>query len=162
MSDSTEVHAQIGEVKIGRHGQTLHALLGSCIGIGFLWPGKGVFGLAHCLLSQSPKLTDEIGARHVDQAVQSLVRLMGIEPADQRSLQVILAGGGNMTMADSTPDARLVGSINATFARKHLKHSGFRIMHQDLGGSMARRVSIDCTTGEFIIKQIPRLGAALC
>lgn len=159
MNDRAEVHAQIGEVKVGRAGQSLNALLGSCIGIGFLWPKKGIFGLAHCLLSKSPELTDEIGARHVDQAIHSLVKLMQIDPMEQRGVHVILAGGGNMTMADGTPDSRLVGSINATFARKVLKEEGFRIISLDLGGKNARKVCIDCTTGEFTIKKIPRLGA---
>ena len=160
MTALREVHAQIGEVKIGRDGQLLNALLGSCIGIGFLWPKKGIFGLAHCLLSQSPKMTDEIGARHVDQAVRSLVTLMDVHATERRDVHVILAGGGNMTMADGTPEARLVGSINAAFARKVVKEAGFRVMHHDLGGSNARKVCIDCTTGEFTIKQIPRLGAS--
>ncbi len=160
MREPLELHAQIGEVKIGGEGQSLNALLGSCVGIGFLWPKKGVFGLAHCLLSQSPRLTDDIGARHVDQALRSLVKLMQIGSDERRQVRVILAGGGNMTMSDGTPASRLVGSINATFAKRALKDAGFRILHQDLGGSNARKVCINCTTGEFTIKQIPRLGAA--
>ncbi len=159
MNERSELHAQIGEVRIGKQGQSLHALLGSCIGIGFMWPKRGIFGLAHCLLSQSPTITEEIGARHVDQAVRSLTKLMEIGPDDRRKIQVVLAGGGNMTMADATPPSQLVGSINAVFAKKFLKQAGFRVFHDDLGGSNARKVLIDCTTGEFTIRRIPRLGA---
>lgn len=160
MNDLDHIHAQIGEVKIGREGQTLHALLGSCVGVGFLWPKRHIFGLGHCLLSKSAQVTEELGGRHVDQAIWSLMRLMDISKEERRQVHVILVGGGNMTMADNTPDARLVGSINATFAKKAVKLEGLRLIHDDLGGNHARKVSIDCTTGQFTVKQIQRLGVA--
>ena len=75
MTPDYELHAQIGQVKIGKSGQELHALLGSCVGIGFLHHDKGMYGLAHCLLSKAPKLTNKVGARHVDQAIHSLCLL---------------------------------------------------------------------------------------
>lgn len=160
MTRQTDVHAQIGEVKIGRPGQMLHALLGSCVGVGFLWPKRQIFGLAHCLLAKSTGAIEELGGRHIDQAIRSLLKMMDISTADHRNVHVILAGGGNMTMADDTPDARLVGSINAAFAKKAVRLEGLRLIHDDLGGSLARKVSIDCTTGNFAIKQIPRIGMA--
>ncbi|PWS15383.1 chemotaxis protein CheD, partial [Klebsiella pneumoniae] len=48
-----KIHVQIGQVKTGRAGQALNAILGSCIGLGLLDPARGVYGLAHCLLSKS-------------------------------------------------------------------------------------------------------------
>ncbi len=160
MTPENELHAQIGQVKIGREGQTLHALLGSCVGIGFLFPERGVYGLAHCLLSKSPEVPKNLGARHVDQAIYSLFELMELAAHDARKVQVIVAGGGNMTMPDATAPSRLVGSINAEFAKKKLREQRLNIVHDDLGGNNARKVVIDCTTGTFNIKHIPKLGAA--
>ncbi len=160
MTPEDELHAQIGQVKIGRDGQALHALLGSCVGIGFLFPERGVYGLAHCLLSKSPDVPREIGARHVDQAIYSLFKLMELAAHDARKVQVILAGGSNMTMPTVTTQSRLVGAINAEFAKKKLIEHKLNIIHEDLGGTKARKVVIDCTRGEFAIKHIPKLGAA--
>lgn len=159
MIRSDDIHAQIGEVQIGHEGQVLHALLGSCVGIGFLWRKRKIYGLAHCLLGQSTDASEELGGRYVDQAIRSLRSLMNITAPDLRDVHVILAGGGNMTMADDTPDARLVGSVNAVFAKRAVKFEGMRLIHDELGGSLARKVSIDCTTGNFAIRQIPRIGA---
>jgi len=38
LSAVEKLHVTIGMVKIGRPGQSLNAILGSCIGIGFLSP----------------------------------------------------------------------------------------------------------------------------
>ena len=158
MTPANEIHAQIGEVKVGRSGEFLHALLGSCIGIGFLHRDEGIYALSHCLLSKSPKLTEEIGARYVDQAIHSMINLLGITPENRRRVHVFIAGGGNMTMSPDSADTRLVGCVNSNFAKKTLREHRLRLIHDDVGGCNARKVIIDCTTGDFTIKSIPRIG----
>jgi len=159
MTPENEKHAQIGQVKIGRSGEYLHALLGSCIGIGFLHRDKGVYGLAHCLLAKAPKLTNKIGARHVDQAIYSLMRLLEVGEEDRRRVHVFIAGGGNMTREANAAPNKLVGTTNATFARKVIREHRLRLIHEDVGGQNARKVIIDCTSGDFTIKSLPKLGA---
>ena len=159
MTPANEHHAQIGQIKIGREGDFLHALLGSCIGIGFLYPDAGIYGLAHCLLSKSPKPFNEIGARHVDQAIYSLMKVMEIGPEQRRRVNVFIAGGGNMTRAVDAAPSKLVGSVNSEYAKKVLRERRLRLIHEEVGGSNARKVIIDCSTGNFEIKNIPRLGA---
>ena len=160
MTPANEHHAQIGQVKIGRPGEYLHALLGSCIGIGVLHPDEQVYGLAHCLLSKSPDPIKKIGARHVDQAVYSLMKLMDIHEENRRRVNVFIAGGGNMTQAEDASTSRLVGSVNSEFAKKLLRQKRLRLIHEEVGGCNARKVIIDCSTGEYEIKNIPRLGSA--
>ena len=158
VNDAQKIHVQIGQVKVGHAGQKLTAILGSCIGLGFLYPERGIYGLAHCLLSKSQRASDEIGGRHVDQAIQSLQSLMQITKKDLRKLQAIVVGGANMTMPEATDPERLVGCINARFAYKALRELGMRNIHEDVGGSKGRQVTIDCSSGEFTVAQIPRLG----
>ena len=160
MTPANEHHAQIGQVKIGRPGEYLHALLGSCIGIGVLHPDEQIYGLAHCLLSESPEPIKKIGARHVDQAVYSLMKLMDIHEENRRRVNVFIAGGGNMTQAEGESSSRLVGSVNSEFAKKLLRQKRLRLIHEEVGGCNARKVIIDCSTGEYEIKNIPRLGSA--
>lgn len=159
MSTPEELPVQIGQVKIGRAGQSLNAILGSCIGLGFLYPKKQVFGLAHALLAKSTGPSVKGDGRHVDHAIDSLLSMLEVEDRDRRKIGVFLAGGANMTLPKGTDPARLVGTVNANFARSALKAAGLRVMHDDTGGEHGRRVTIDCTTGEFKIDAIPRLGA---
>jgi len=154
-----KLHVQIGQVKVGRAGQSLEAILGSCIGIGFLYPERGVFGLAHALLAKSKGAAKEKGSgRHVDHAIESLLEQMEVPKEGRRSIKVFLAGGANMTMPAGTDPSRLVGSVNSEFAKQAVREAGLRVSHEDVGGMCGRRVFIDCETGEFTINTIPRLG----
>lgn len=157
MTTRTKIHVQIGEVKTGRLGQDLTAILGSCIGLGFLYPARKIYGLAHCLLSDSGTDEGDISGRHVDQAVRSLVSLMNITTADHKQIKAIIVGGANMTMPPDTDPARLVGTINAGNAYKAVRKLGLRNIFEDTGGVLGRQVTIDCNTGEFEVIQIPRL-----
>ena len=159
MTDDMSIPVHIGEVKIGRAGQSLNAILGSCIGLGFLYPENGVFGLAHSLLSKSDTPSSKGDGRHVDQAIQTLLAQMEVPHDSRRKLRVFLAGGANMTMPPGTDPSRLVGTTNADFARKALREARLRVVHDDTGGDHGRRVTIDCTTGDFTIDTIPRLGS---
>ncbi len=155
---SNDLHVHIGEVKIGTEGDTLHALLGSCIGIGFLYPETNHYGLAHCLLADSQKTKHTIGGRHVDQAVFSLCKLMKIDKVNVKKVRAVIVGGGNMTKPSDANSGRLVGSINADFAKKKLREERIKIIHEDLGGMFGRKIEIDCSTGKFTVNRIPRLG----
>ena len=161
MTLANEVHAQIGQVIIGRPGEYLHALLGSCIGIGVLNRDEEVYGLAHCLLYKSPDPIKKIGARYIDQAVYSLMKLMDIHEENRLRVNVFIAGGGNMTRASDSNSEKLVGCVNSQFAKKLLREKRLRLIHEEVGGCNARKVIIDCSTGDFEINNIPRLGVAL-
>ncbi|WP_121067519.1 chemotaxis protein CheD [Chachezhania antarctica] len=158
MTTTEKIHVQIGQVKTGRSGQLLTAILGSCIGLGLLYPARDIFGLAHCLLSDSGQVTDQIGGRHVDQAVRSLVSLMELGPKDYRSIKAIVVGGANMTMPPDTDPKRLVGTINSGSAYSAVRKLGVRNIHVETGGVLGRQVTIDCATGEFQVAEIPRVG----
>lgn len=158
MSAPESLPVQIGQVKIGREGQELNAILGSCIGIGFLHKDRGVYGLAHALLAKSDGPTAKGDGRHVDQAIESLLKMMEIRDDERRKVRVFLCGGANMTKPVGTDPKRLVGSSNASFAKKAVKAAGMRVSHEDMGGENGRRVTIDCSSGEFEIATIPRLG----
>jgi len=160
MSILESVPVQIGEVKIGRAGQQLNAILGSCIGIGFLHRDREIYGLAHVLLAPQVGAERKSDGRYVDHAVESLLRMMDIRDDERRRLRVILAGGANMTRPGATNTKGLVGNTNAEAARQFVRSEKLRILHQDTGGENGRRVVIDCTTGEWQINVIPRLKSA--
>lgn len=157
---SKEINVHIGEVKIGKKNDTLHALLGSCVGVALLWPERGVYGLAHCLLSEAPKKTFEINGRYVDLAITSLLALMHAHKEDYPLITAVVAGGGNMTLPEGTDPKKLVGSKNSEIAFRCLKERSIRIIYSDTGGAIGRRISVDCCSGTFNVTRIPRNKAA--
>ena len=146
----------MGQLKIGGPDEQLHAILGSCVGIGFIWKRGGRCGLAHCLLPEAPAAPAgtpgalaALGARYVSQAVPSLLSLMGVREKDYADLEVVLAGGANMFQAES--QFFQVGRRNAEAALKHLSQRGLKVICSDVGGNSGRQMFIDCGARGFII-----------
>lgn len=157
MINKQEIHVNISEVKIGRTNEILKATLGSCVGIGFIWKEKGLFGLAHCLLPEYQDTTFVIGAKYVTQAIPSLMTLMKIDISESRKIEVVLTGGGNMMAQLSRQNQNNIGMLNVEAARKSLKAQGFHIKREDVGGMEGRQIFIDCTTGGIEILKLPAL-----
>jgi len=152
-----ELNVHIGEVRVAKNGETLKAILGSCVGVGFLWRAQSMYGLAHCLLPEAPTRSFEINGRFVDQAIASLVAMMKIREAEREEIEAVLAGGGNMTSPTHSDTEKLVGTNNSRVAERELKRLGIRILHRDLGGDVGRKISIDGRDGSFHIDRVPRL-----
>jgi chemotaxis protein CheD len=139
----------MGELKIGDGNVQLHAILGSCVGIGFIWKRRGRCGLAHCLLPEAPAGLNTLGARYVSQAVPSLLTLMGAREADYRDIEVVLAGGASMFKAES--QFFKVGQRNAEAALKYMAQRGLRMACTDLGGNSGRQMFIDSGQRGYVI-----------
>lgn len=157
--NKTDLVAHIGEVKIGRNDDVLHALLGSCVGIGILWRQKGVYGLSHCLLPKAPKPSFEITGRFVDRAIPSILALMKAKEDDYKELRAVIAGGGNMTKPGEDEDKTLIGNMNVRMAQERFKELGIKIWHEDTGGELGRTITIFCSSGKYEIQKIPRPAA---
>jgi chemotaxis protein CheD len=160
LRSSDALQVGIGQLKVaGRAGQ-LQAVLGSCIGIAFLWEKGGRCGLAHCLLPEPPggcataSGVLDAGARYVSQAVPALLRQMGAREADYPDITVVLAGGASMLHS-----TRLcVGRENAAAARKYLDQCGLQVGYCELGGKHGRQLLIDCAHQSYTIKDITPFG----
>lgn len=160
MNQDQLLNVHIGEVKTGTSGQTLKTILGSCVGIAFIWKAKSIYGLAHCLLPEPMGVgkTHSPG-RFVDHAIPELLKMMNIKPDDYHEIEAVLAGGGNMTSPKTSSPDQLVGVANITTARKMLKNLGIRIIHEDVGGEEGRKLTVCCSSGNYTVEIIPRLIA---
>lgn len=155
MEQITYEHVKIAEIKTGSGNKILKTVLGSCVGIAFLWKNKNRYGLAHCLLPQSPEPSDSMGAKYVDQAVPSLLNLMKIHKENYKEIEAILAGGGNMTTVKKR-DYNHIGLLNGQAALKILKDLNIKIIHQDLGGNEATQMWLNCEDGSFEVSRITK------
>ncbi|CDG83054.1 chemotaxis protein CheD [Janthinobacterium agaricidamnosum] len=155
MGHMMEHHLQqvgMGQLKVGARDEQLQAVLGSCVGIAFIWKKGGRCGLAHCLLPESPDADNSLGARYVSQAVPSLLRLMGARQSDYPDIEVVLAGGASMFSGRS---GRLqVGQQNVAAARKYLSQCGLHVEYCELGGRCGRQILIDCADQSYSITKI--------
>lgn len=147
-------HVGMGQLSVGTHGEQLQALLGSCIGIGFLWKNGPCCGLAHCLLPEAPGADSSLGARYVSQAVPSLLRLMGVRQADYADIEVVLAGGASMFGPAHAHGRLQVGRQNAQAAQKYLDQCGLSVSFCALGGRHGRQLLIDCARHSYAVTDV--------
>ena len=146
------VQVGMGQLKIGGRTDQLQALLGSCVGIAFIWKKRGRCGLAHCLLPEAPEAQNELSARYVSQAVPALLLLLGATEADYPDIEVVLAGGATMLNANSS---RLqIGQQNADAAKRHLRKCGLNVQYCRIGGKCGRTLTVDCATSSFVVNEI--------
>lgn len=148
-----EIHVGIGEVRTGTSPQVLKAILGSCVGIGFIVPTHNTFALAHCLLAQHSGSGDEISARSVEQAVPSLFKLLNLTKWDAPLIQAVVAGGASMN-GESKFRILKVGEANIQEALKQLELFKVRIIHQDVGLFHGRQLIMNCLDGTYNVKEL--------
>ena len=158
MSSSRVLVARLGQMQFTDSGDTLKAIMGSCVGIGILWPKRGVYALSHCLLGESPAGSDTLSAKYVSDAVPMMIEALGAETRrDRFSLQAVVVGGGNMLQENGTAEAVEIGPSNLNAARRHLAKHDIAIKQiQDAEGN-ASQLFIDGATGEYEIVLIPKL-----
>lgn len=143
MQSSTR-HVNIGKLLTGRGDDRLVTVLGSCVGLAFLWPNGRRCALAHCVLPYAPENEGGMGARYVSQAVPSLLTAMGVSRAEIADVEVVLAGGASMFGPGS--ELLQVGRQNIVAALATLQQFGLRVGYSDLGGYSGRRLLVDCAT----------------
>jgi len=147
----------MGQLKVGVRTDQLEAVLGSCVGIAFVWQKGGRCGLAHCLLPEAPEALavlpeSLVSARYVSHAVPALLRLMGAREADYPDIEVVLAGGA--TMLDARSSRLQVGQRNTDAAHKYLSRCGLNVSHCQLGGRHGRTMRIDCAAQRVVVRNI--------
>jgi len=134
----------MGKLLTGAGNERLVAVLGSCVGMAFLWPQGGRCALAHCVLPNAPPDEGGMGARYVSQAVPSLLTALGVTMAERADVEVVLAGGASMFGPGSA--LLQVGRQNIVAALSTLQQFGLRVASSDLGGFNGRQLLVDCST----------------
>jgi chemotaxis protein CheD len=148
----------MGQIAVGRAGDTLEAVLGSCVGVALLHPRKRVAALAHVVFSTSKGRTGPPG-KFVDTAIAEMVRLLALEGAPVSGLVAKIAGGASMFGNPTGP--MQVGAANIAAVTELLGQVNVKIIGKDLGGNKGRRISVDCQSGIVDVEVVGQLKAVL-
>ncbi len=151
----------IGEGKISKDPNDVlitHSL-GSCIGLSLYDPGIRAGGLVHCMLPLSkmdpakakvrPFMFTDTGSTELLQALFDL-------GADRRRLIAKVAGGSSML--DENGFFK-IGERNYAVLRKVLWKNEILIAAEDIGGTVARTMSLNLATGATTIKSLGKEAA---
>lgn len=155
--NAQEVHVSISQVKKGKPGELLKTTLGSCVGIAMFNVEDGLFALAHCLLPESYDSPSTLGAKFVDQAIESLMAILDVKSSMIPRMKVYIAGGANMMPSIAKIGQPHIGALNLEAARKHLQLKGFKFTELDVAGTCARQMFLNCEVGEASVKRIQEI-----
>ncbi len=130
--------------------------LGSCVGIIAYDPTAKAGGILHLMLPDSTISPDKAikqPAMFADTGLPLLFKgLIGVR-ADRTRMRLFVAGGASVL---NGADPFKIGERNSLAVDKYLKANGFKVVGQDLGGSVNRTVHLEIGTGKVNLKMPDR------
>jgi chemotaxis protein CheD len=149
----------MGQIAIGRAGDVLEAILGSCVGVVLLHPRQKVAALAHVVLPASNGRTGAAPGKFADIAIPEMLRLLACEGVPATGLIAKLAGGANMF--GSATGSMQIGESNSAAITAALAAKNIRIAAKHLGGAKGRRILVDCESGSVNVEIVGTPKAVL-
>ncbi len=145
----------IGEYHAGRRPTVIKTILGSCVSVCLMDPVTRVGGMNHILLPGRADLAAfDMPARFGINAMELLINAMMKAGGERKRFRAKLFGG-----ADVLPGIRgdyRIGPKIISFVKAFLANEGIRVVNQDLGGTMTRKIFFHTDTGSVFVKRIPR------
>jgi len=128
--------------------------LGSCLGITVYDPVAGVGGMLHAMLptcSTDPEKAQKNPFMFVDTGVPQLF-LASYKLGAKKERLIVKVAGGACVNKSADEDHFQIGKRNALMLRKLLWKNGVMIKAEDIGGHVARTMSLALADGEIIIR----------
>ncbi len=156
MKKETQKVVVIADMKMIRaEGELITYALGSCIGVSLYDSKTKLAALVHIML---PVCHAGIPADNVfkfaDTAIAETIRKMKLLGTNTANLSCTIAGGASMfhTMHNSSLSCIGANNIKAVIAK--LQEEGIGITNSEVGGKVARSMSINARTGTVTIREV--------
>jgi chemotaxis protein CheD len=149
-----EIFLQPGDFYFGDKLTRIRTILGSCVSITLWHPLKRIGGMCHYLLptQKGAGPTTELDGRYADDAMRLFLNELKKTNTWPVDYEVKMFGGGDQFPDQVKEIASRVPDNNIAFGRSLLKHHGFSIKTEHLGGTGHRSVIFDVWSGEVWIK----------
>lgn len=151
-----EIKVGIGDLNIAYPPTRLITIgLGSCVGIALYDSYNKIAGLAHIMLPESNKFTNNSNPmKFADLAIPMLVEKMIGAGAKVNFIKAKIAGGASMfAFADKSANMD-IGNRNADAVKQTLNKLRIPILAEDLGGNFGRTMILESESGKVIIKTV--------
>ncbi|SEG00266.1 chemotaxis protein CheD [Caloramator fervidus] len=154
--EGKEIKVGIGDLNIAFPPDRLITIgLGSCVGIALYDDYKKIAGLAHIMLPESSKFTNNSNPmKYADLAIPMLVEKMIQNGARLNNLKAKIAGGASMFQTSDKTPLMDIGSRNAKAVKEILQKLRIPILAEDLGGNYGRTMIIEADTGKVYIRTV--------
>ena len=152
------VHAWVvqvlpGELYVTREPEVIATVLGSCVSACVRDVRRNVGGMNHFMLPQAPKGTHTdlaSTARYGVYALELLLNKVMRGVGNREDLEVKVFGGGRVLSLGGD-----IGRGNIEFVRAFFRDEGIRIVSEDVGDTVARRLRYWPLTGRVQLMRMP-------
>jgi chemotaxis protein CheD len=127
-----------GDVACAERGEVLATLLGSCVAIILTDPRRTIGAMCHIVHSKPPLSHDRSSTSYGSVAIEAMDQMLLARGISPRLCEAYVYGGGNMFPGLITQSH--VGDANALWTLTVLRERGVRVIGQDLGGRVYRRL----------------------
>lgn len=151
MPEPNRVFLLPGESTYARKHTDISTLLGSCVAVCLYDPATRGGGMNHFVLPTCNNTSLSAG-KYGDESTDALIKVATAAGARPRDLLASIYGGGHVIgHLNSAKMAGIidVGAKNIAMARGILKSRGIKIVREDVGKDVGRRIHMDTDTNEI-------------
>ena len=137
----------ISDMKMSKApGKIITYALGSCIGISFYDPQIKLGALLHIMLPEAPAKIDNI-FKYADTGIPETLRKMEALGGNRSRITAKICGGAQMFNVPGDNQMGHIGKRNSDSVKMTLLKQRVRLLASDVGGTVARTVELDASTG---------------
>lgn len=141
-----------GYIYFTRQATTIATVLGSCVSV-CLWDRRQRFGGINHFLYPSTHDPVKATPKYGNAATLALAHMMTDAGCVREDMVAHVLGGAFPEEAEGQD----IGAENVAVARKILQHKEIRIVSEDVGGCMGRKVIFDTGTGRVVVVKVHKL-----
>jgi len=144
------------EYFVGGGTLVLTTVLGSCVSACLYDLDAGVGGMNHFMLpgqAERPERAGDVDTRYGLHAMDVLLEQLLKAGARRERITAKVFGGAAVIPGMTQLN---VGQRNAEFVLQHLRAEGVPVVAQDLGGTLARRISYFPASGRVVVRRLRR------
>ncbi|TGM56815.1 chemotaxis protein CheD [Leptospira vanthielii] len=147
-----------GEIFFGGSGFRVRTLLGSCVSIVLWHPNRHLGGMCHYLLPSPADLHSEKTHKYGIDAVSFFLAEIKKHRSSPSEYYAKIFGGSNMFLHEEREilkdnSTSHVGTKNAEFAKKILRDNEIKIISEDVGGTLSRKIYFTVWDGEVWVEK---------
>ena len=141
-----------GYIYLSRDPVVISAVIGSGVAVS-LWDRRAEFGGMLHYLYPAPEKAQKATAAYGNAAIGCLARMFVEEGSKSKDIQAQIFGGAT----NSTIECTRIAQGNVEAARKMLKKLGLKIISEDVGGGMGRKLVYNTFSNEAIVCRVKKL-----
>mgnify|MGYP005966102853 CR=1 FL=1 len=147
----------IADMKMAqREGMLITYALGSCVGICLYDSVIRLGALVHIMLPINMETGRKSPMKYADTGIRETLLRMENKGAVRARITAKIAGGAKMFEVSGGSSLGNIGQRNIESVHMTLKREGIRLLQEDVGGTVARTLLFDVTTGQGCIRSYGR------